>query len=152
MKRSAFLFSFLFITNVVLTGVGCIPSNSQDENPNPSSADMETPLDTPFTLAPSQSIEVNTPDGSGLTIAFISVENDSRCPIGAQCVWAGEATVQLTISSATMTEQNVSLKTNNQPVEFNGYLITLIDLSPVPTMDVETDPNDYRATLSVSKR
>ncbi|MBI2473435.1 hypothetical protein HYV70_02695 [Candidatus Uhrbacteria bacterium] len=152
MKRSAFLFSFLFITNVVLTGVGCITSNSQDENPNSSSADMKTTLDTPFTLAPSQSIEVNTPENSELTMTFASVENDSRCPIGAQCVWTGEATVQLTISSAAMTEQSISLKTNNQPVEFNGYLITLIDLSPVPIMDAETDPNDYRATLSVSKR
>ena len=152
MKRSAFFFSFLFITSLVLSGVGCIAPNPKDENPTPSSATPEASLSTPFTLVLSETIQVNTNDASGLNISFIAVENDSRCPIGAQCVWAGEATVQLNISSTTMLEQKISLKTNNQPVEFDGYLVTLIDLSPVPTMDEETNSNDYRATLSVSKR
>lgn len=152
MKRSAFFFSFLFITSLVLTGVGCIPSNPEDENPTPSSPIPEVTLSTPFTLTLNETIQVNTNDASGLNVSFVAVENDSRCPIGAQCIWAGEATVQLNISSTTMPEQKISLKTNNQPVEFDGYLVTLIDLSPIPTMDVKTDPNGYRATLSISKR
>jgi hypothetical protein len=152
MKRSAFFFSFLFITSLVLTGVGCNPANPEDETATPSSSTPEASLSTPFTLALSETVQVNTNDASGLNVSLVAIENDSRCPIGAQCVWAGEATVQLNISSATMPEQKISLKTNNQPVEFDGYLVTLIDLSPVPTMDVETDPNDYRATLSVSNK
>ena len=33
----------------------------------------------------------------GLHITFEGVSDDSRCPRGAQCVWAGDATVAVTL-------------------------------------------------------
>src|SRR3989338_905091 len=105
MKRSAFLLSFLFITSLVLTGVGCLPLNPKDENTIPSPETVEATLDTPFTLSLSETMQIKIDDAYGLNLTFTSVENDSRCPIGTQCIWAGEATVQIKSSSSTASEE-----------------------------------------------
>ena len=34
---------------------------------------------------------------NGLTVTFVGVREDSRCPDNARCVWAGNAAVQLRI-------------------------------------------------------
>ena len=36
-----------------------------------------------------------------ITIKFLSVEEDSRCPDGAACVWAGNAKVKVKIGSGS---------------------------------------------------
>ncbi|HIK15430.1 MAG TPA: hypothetical protein IGS53_09135 [Leptolyngbyaceae cyanobacterium M33_DOE_097] len=36
-----------------------------------------------------------TPDH--LKVRFLNVSNDSRCPIGVQCPWAGQATVVIRV-------------------------------------------------------
>ena len=37
------------------------------------------------------------------TVTFVKITGDSRCPSGAQCIWAGEASVVLKIGEAEKT-------------------------------------------------
>lgn len=38
--------------------------------------------------------------GSGRKLKFLRVQNDSRCPKGVQCVWAGEVTLAFELSTS----------------------------------------------------
>ena len=60
--------------------------------------------------------------------------------------------MQLTVSASASPEQTLSLKTDGQPIEYFGFLITLTDLTPVPELDKQIDPNSYQATLVVSNK
>lgn len=71
-------------------------------------------------------------------IAFAKVKDESRCPKTWQCLWKGEAEIELTIKKGDFTE-NVRLKyeggdctkCGNTATIF-GYKITLEQLSPFP--------------------
>ncbi|MDT5293210.1 MAG: hypothetical protein QOJ76_90, partial [Acidobacteriota bacterium] len=39
--------------------------------------------------------------GDGLRVRFVAVGNDSRCPEGVTCVWAGDAEVMLEVGTGS---------------------------------------------------
>jgi hypothetical protein len=88
----------------------------------------------------------------GLTVRFVSVVDDSRCPMDVQCVRAGEAKVQLGLRAPGTRDDAVILATEGgQPrvASFAGYDIHLVALDPPRRTDV---PNPaYRVTLRVSR-
>lgn len=89
---------------------------------------------------------------SGLTIRFLSVLNDSRCPIGVQCVWAGNAEIELELTGSVI--ESVGLNTGSQfprTYTFEGYTVTLQDLKPQPSSGQTVDEASYIAVLSVDK-
>lgn len=88
-----------------------------------------------------------------LTIEFVSLIEDSRCPIGVNCIWAGNAKVQIKVSNKKKASKVFELNTNLQPktVNFECYEIALESLTPHPKADVSTNPNDYTAIFAVSK-
>ncbi len=90
--------------------------------------------------------------GTNLKIAFLSVE-DSRCPTGVKCFWAGNGRVRLRVSDAKGKHAEFELNTFLKPLEydFGGYTIKLIKLSPYPTSDGQIEPQDYAATIAVTK-
>jgi hypothetical protein len=87
-----------------------------------------------------------------LAIKVVSVE-DSRCPIGTQCVWAGNAKVRVRVTNARGATQVFDLNTNIQPrtVTFAGYEIKLTNVNPRPANNVRINYNAYTATFSVSR-
>src|SRR5262245_23660526 len=54
----------------------------------------ESSTPTTVTLAPGQSAHAG-----GATVTFVGVVSDSRCPIDAMCVWAGEAMAAFQVSA-----------------------------------------------------
>ncbi len=46
-------------------------------------------------LKPGQSTRMD----ASITLQYVRVISDSRCPVGTQCIWAGEATIELTLES-----------------------------------------------------
>ena len=87
-----------------------------------------------------------------LKITFVSVLEDSRCPIGVDCIWAGNAKLQLKISQAKGASKTFELNTNLQPqvFTFEGYEIKLVDLTPTPKANIRINRNGYTATISVN--
>jgi hypothetical protein len=99
-----------------------------------------------FSITPGQSAHV---DGGRLTVSFVGVTEDSRCPTGVQCVWAGNAAVSLVITSADGARSAVSLNTTLDPrsVIFGGYEVALIQLDPNPRQGQPIPQASYLATL-----
>ena len=90
----------------------------------------------------------------GLVIKFKTVSEDSRCPIGLRCFWAGNATVVLELKSSGADMHTVELKTYLDPkyVEFSDLIIILNDLNPYPKQDEIINPPDYVAKLVVKNK
>jgi hypothetical protein len=89
-----------------------------------------------------------------LQVTFLSVSSDNRCPPGLQCVIAGSATVTLHLSRAHVSG-DLALTTNGTTSRgiFQGYRITLLDLSPPLPRDgfgpIQV-PYFYRVKLEVA--
>ncbi|MCP3733172.1 hypothetical protein M9978_22465 [Sphingomonas sp. MG17] len=65
---------------------------------------------------------------AGLRIRPDKVVEDSRCPMNARCVWAGRATVRLTLRDGSRTRQvNVTL---GEPIKVRDGRLALMSVSP----------------------
>ena len=105
-------------------------------------------LDEQFTLAPGESRFVST---SGLQVRFVQVDGDSRCPADALCVLGGDALVRITVTGVGA-DQDHTLHTGTMaPVRHDDFIITLVQLSPYPFSATPIAPEDYRATLRVTR-
>ena len=87
-----------------------------------------------------------------LTVKFVSVTEDSRCPAGVQCVWAGNARINLKVSDANGRSKVLEINTTMgaQGDQFGGYAINLISLSQ-PGGKSKGGASRYIATLSIKR-
>lgn len=92
-------------------------------------------------------------DRGRLTIKFVSVLEDSRCPPDVTCVWAGNAKVKLAISKGKAAPSFVELNTGHDPtsVIFNGYEIKLVSLTHRVPEHLMISDKPQVVTLSVTK-
>ena len=81
--------------------------------------------------------------GTGISVAFREVRNDSRCPADALCIWSGNAVVALDLFWHSSANESVLLNTTagDKDVVFVGYRIALKALDPTPRT---TDPSEQR--------
>lgn len=88
------------------------------------------------------------PDGARLR--FDNVRSDSRCPIDAICVTAGDATIALTLlrGSGNEARELHSIPAQSQ-FSYSKYLVRLTELQPYPRSNQQTRPEDYVATFVV---
>lgn len=117
------------------------------------SADANAPssLPTSVTLAIG---ERTTVSGTGLSITFEAVVDDSRCPADVVCIQAGDATVAVLLQgNGTSTRQELKISDVNQRRTTHGnYQIEARELQPYPISTNPTNPSAYRLTLNVSER
>jgi hypothetical protein len=90
---------------------------------------------------------------SKITVKFAELVEDSRCAEGTQCVWAGNATIKVTVSKPGSAPITFEANTNTGPKGniYEGYAIYLTSLTPVPNANVRINRNAYTATFSVSR-
>jgi hypothetical protein len=91
--------------------------------------------------------------GTEVTLTFRAVE-DSRCPKGVTCVWAGDAAIELRVTSPTASV-SYTLHTNDESarrVEHDGLRIQLVSLTPEPAGDEKPRQEEYRVTLLVATK
>jgi hypothetical protein len=131
----------VLLCSLWLTAAAC------DEAPQPLQG-PSSELDAEFTLAPGESMRItDTP----LVARFNGVTGDSRCPADAVCIQGGSASVGITVRSDGST-RDYELRTGDmQPVQHDGFTISLVDLQPYPFSSRTTAPQDYRATLKVTR-
>jgi hypothetical protein len=87
-----------------------------------------------------------------IRISFDSLQ-DSRCPIGALCVWEGNARVKVYVQQSGIGPAAFWLNTNVQfltDTVVNGLRYELIDVLPYPEMDKEYQPDDYILQMHIS--
>lgn len=103
-------------------------------------------------LAPGQSHYVPVSD---LTLTFEAVLEDSRCPAGVSCIWAGDAQVRLRVASKDTQPASYTLHTNDRferEVLHGETRVRLVALTPEPTRDGPPKPDQYRATLEIQRK
>lgn len=112
---------------------------------------QETGLDEEFTIKVGQQVTIKD---TKLKLTFVAVPEDSRCPTSVVCAWAGNGKVNLELKKATKKASTVSLNTLLEPkgVEYKGFQIRLIRLSPYPVTAGSINPADYEATLVVTSK
>jgi len=88
-----------------------------------------------------------------LTIKFVSLVEDSRCPTDTNCIWAGNAKITIKVSNGKAAAKTFELNTNLKPqtVSFTGYEIKLTALNPKPATNIRINRNGYIATFVVRK-
>jgi hypothetical protein len=84
-----------------------------------------------------------------LNFQFVNVPEDSRCPEGAMCIWAGNAAVVIKIFNVMDT---VNTYLNPKKIDYDSYTITLLQLSPYPKIGVPRDTTQYVAQFVVTKK
>jgi hypothetical protein len=97
--------------------------------------------------------EMASIEGESLSIKFIEVISDSRCPQGVVCVWAGEAQCRLQFSVAGSPAEMVIVQPGGG-VEARDYFVQYkIDfrLEPYPQEGQEIAPSDYRLVMTITK-
>ena len=87
----------------------------------------------------------------GTTITFQRVVSDSRCPLNAMCVWAGDATAEFTVAARGV-QSTYQLQLNDpskRSVTHQGAVIEFQSLDPLPMSGQPTNPSSYRAKIEV---
>jgi len=111
----------------------------------------EAVLNQEFELKLGQQVLI---ENERLKISFIGVTEDSRCPEGVQCVWAGNGKVVLRLSKVRKRATMMKLNTGVDPKQnaYQGYDVKLVSLNPYPKKDVKIKIREYVVTLVVSKK
>jgi hypothetical protein len=83
----------------------------------------------------------------------MDVIEDSRCPIGVDCIWEGNAKIRLRISKSKGESKTVELNTNVEPttVKFEDHEIRLLRLEPIPKANEKIKAESYTAFLNINK-
>jgi len=106
-----------------------------------------------FVLAPGE--RALLPDRE-VWVRFLRVEEDSRCPLQAQCVWAGDAEVVLEVAPRAGDAAYYRLHTNEESGARSLVLgdgeLTLLRLEPWPVTPGGVEADDYRAVLVLYER
>jgi hypothetical protein len=109
----------------------------------------EPGLGRPFDLKPSEAAKIE-----GLQITFDGVSEDSRCPTGVQCMWAGDAAATFTLQKPPAAAVHRTLHTNGRferQTEWEGFVVRLEEVKPYPKQGLTIGADDYRATLVVTR-
>jgi hypothetical protein len=137
LKRSL---CFLFLIVIVLSGLGCNRSGS-----------IEADLNKEFSLSVGQQAYIK---GEDLELRFIDVLEDSRCPKGVECFWAGRASCEVGLTLAGSSYNMILSETGLTDTYFRskaqGYEFTY-HLTPYPEAEKEIAKDEYRLHLIVTK-
>lgn len=110
---------------------------------------ITAPPDRAFSLPVGKTAAV---PGSPTRITFTRVTEDSRCPINAVCVWAGDAKIELTLARnrAPVVTGILSLSPENNEAHLADLIVRLVGLAPAPVTP-EPAPRQYVAELVIRK-
>lgn len=90
----------------------------------------------------------------GTELVFRDVADDSRCPTDAECVWAGDASVVISVRPAAGEPTLVTLHTgqpDTRAASAAGLRLTLERLDPQPSSGQPIERTRYRAVVALGK-
>ncbi|MGB7443179.1 MAG: hypothetical protein WA919_19100 [Coleofasciculaceae cyanobacterium] len=97
--------------------------------------------------------QVVTLDSGNFEIKLLNIE-DSRCPSDVQCVWSGQVTATVSVTSSEQSLGNFDLtlrpgQANLAIQEIDCYSIKLVQVVPYPNTTQNIDILDYFTTLTI---
>ena len=82
----------------------------------------------------------------GVKITPKKILEDSRCPSGVQCIWAGTVRVEAAVSDASGEATQTFVL--NEPLLLAGEKVTLTEVAPYPASGKKIDPGTYSLTFT----
>ena len=142
------LTKIVWITSITLMILSCLDSPQLTIPENNTRLIDHITDSTVFLLHNGELINIE----NKITIAFLGVDSDSRCPLGAMCVWAGDAAVKVNVADGQKQQQFI-MHSYLQPDSFSSdsYTIKLYSLRPYPKIGMQIKPEDYIAWLKVKR-
>jgi hypothetical protein len=113
---------------------------------------IQAELGQEFELSVNQTAQISS---ESLEIEFRDVTEDSRCPIGATCIWEGRASIVIRVTKAGEVLGDFTLTSHDgyadlAILEISGYVIQLLDVAPVPEVGKgPIEVSDYVVTFVV---
>jgi hypothetical protein len=107
-------------------------------------------IDVPFQLRMNQTAFIDS-----LSIGFVAVNEDSRCPSDVICIWEGQATINVNVRSPNINPSNFNLtsrggESNLSVKDFHDFSMRLLEIAPYPKSTGHIGTSDYLATLVVA--
>jgi len=108
------------------------------------------PLSERFVLAPGATAAIAKAD---ISVQFVGVSGDSRCPADAFCIQGGDAIVEVRVldGGAGALYQLHTGDKQRASAAHRDLRIELLDVQPYPFSARPIDASDYRVTLVVSR-
>jgi len=82
----------------------------------------------------------------GVRLMPTQVTEDSRCPSGVQCIWAGTVRLNTLINGQSTTEFTL-----NTPVNIGQVKFELVEVAPEKRQNVPISPSDYSFTMRATR-
>jgi hypothetical protein len=161
-NNSDILLAFFLVSMVSMTIPSPIvagPSNNNSSNastatslllayaqPSQDNNTITAHLGEPFQLRINQTAII-TPDN--MSIRFLDVLEDSRCPTSVVCAWAGQVTISLNVTElgpSFPSILNLTLGLNSS-ANVDSHIVELLEVEPYPMMDGIIPKGDYGANL-----
>jgi hypothetical protein len=133
------LFSTGAMLVVILVASGCSGRDTLQES-----------LGKEFTLTIGHGTSISS---DKLSVKFLDVTEDSRCPKGVTCIWAGqvscmlEVTINGNIDQVKLTETGGSTTTSQS---VSGYSFAF-NVEPYPVADKQITKEEYRLKLTIAR-
>jgi hypothetical protein len=98
-------------------------------------------------LAPQEQVAY---EQQGLTVEFVRIVEDSRCPSDTTCVWAGEVKVQVATRLATAQTVQHEIKAGEYAT-VGAFRVVVVNVEPIPVSTRQIPQEEYRVTLKVEQ-
>lgn len=150
MKRLSTISALLISVFFILLW-GCA-GKKQPKETEMQKTSISTSLDSSFQLMHNQTAVI---ESENLSVKFLNVAEDSRCPVGVICVWQGQAKIELEIKQKDRQPENLTLtslagRDELAEKEIDGYFIRLLTVEPSRKPDQELTLPEYRITLIIT--
>jgi hypothetical protein len=90
-----------------------------------------------------------TGDYGAVNLTPINLDEDSRCPAGTQCIWAGQVRVKVLVEPAGA--DHAVFATMGQPLSVHGGTLLVERVSPARTSTKPIPPNHYHFTIRYTR-
>ncbi len=137
---------------VVILAIGCsVPPTPTPTTPTPAPAPSpQAALGKEFSLAIGQGVSIAS---DKLSVKFLDVTEDSRCPKGVTCIWAGQVSCVVEVILSGNTDQikltAMGGSTSMSP-PVSGYAFAF-NVEPYPEAGKPIAKGDYRLNLTITK-
>jgi hypothetical protein len=151
-KRSIKIASFLLLVCGILFN-GCLGNKHDTGEVRIAKETIAASLDSSFQLSHNQTAVV---ESESLSVKFLNVTEDSRCPVGVKCIWAGQAVVELEIKSHDNEPDSMALISQSGRgdlaiKQLNGLIVNLVKVEPPRKRNQEIPLSKYLITLNISR-
>lgn len=91
-------------------------------------------------------------EGAGVLVRFEQLVADSRCPIDALCIHAGDAVVRLSFSGRASDTLDLHVNGDPKRAVVGDIAVRLLEVAPAPVSTQPTRPAGYSVSLEVTRR